>query len=75
MFMGTLQGPYLEKMRGSVSSDFLNLVIAGERVENFLKNGKIQAATSNSIGSKNPFSNVQKNKEGKTNVFITDPSL
>lgn len=37
MFMSTLQGPYLDRMVGSASSGFSNLVAIGERIENCLK--------------------------------------
>ena len=33
MFMGTLQGVYYEKMVGSISSVFSDLVTIGERIE------------------------------------------
>lgn len=75
MFMGTLQGPYLEKLIGTVSYDFSNLVITGERVENFLMNGKIQSASGSFSGPKKTFSNFQKKKEGETNVVTTGQPL
>ena len=33
MFMGTLQGLYYDKMVGSISSGFADLVTIGERIE------------------------------------------
>src|SRR3954465_9573721 len=42
MFMNTLKDPYLNMMIGCVSSEFSNLVVVGERIENALKMGKIQ---------------------------------
>lgn len=59
MFMGTLQGPYYDRMVGSTSEGFSELVMAGERIEAGLKMGKIQLAnTSNSASgaSKKSFS-------------------
>lgn len=41
IFMGMLQGLYFEKMIGSSSNNFANMVTIGERVENGLKSGKI----------------------------------
>lgn len=41
MFMGNLQGPYLDRMVGSTSSGFYDLVLTGERIENMIKMGKI----------------------------------
>lgn len=42
MFMGTLQGPYYDRMVGSTSTGFSELVMAGERIEAGLKMSKIQ---------------------------------
>lgn len=41
IFMGTLQSLYYEKMVGSLSSKFVDIVIIGERIESGLKTGKI----------------------------------
>ena len=41
IFMGTLQSLYYEKMVGSSSSNFTDLVITRERIESGLKTGKI----------------------------------
>ncbi|XP_073221489.1 uncharacterized protein [Cicer arietinum] len=41
MFINTLQPPFYDKMIGSVSSNFSDLVIVGESVEMGLKSGKI----------------------------------
>lgn len=41
MFIGNLQGPYLDKMVGSTSSGFSDLVLSGERIKNMIKMGKI----------------------------------
>ena len=46
MFMATLQGVYYEKMVGSISSGFSDLVTIGERIEVGVKNGKIQGGSS-----------------------------
>src|SRR3954462_152905 len=42
MFMNTLKDPYLNMMIGCASSEFSNLVVVGEQIENALKMGKIQ---------------------------------
>src|SRR3954463_14256573 len=72
MFMNTLQGHYYEKMVGSVSSGFSDLVRIGERIENGLKIGKIQnpanAAAGNQYGYKKPQGNFIKKKEGETSA-------
>src|SRR3954463_14654467 len=68
MFMATLQGPYYAKMVGSVSSGFSDLVVIGERIEDGIKNGKIQGAPSGSYQSKRPAPTFTKKKEGETNA-------
>ncbi|XP_050895943.1 uncharacterized protein LOC127102641 [Lathyrus oleraceus] len=68
MFMGNLQGPYLDRMVGSTSSGFSDLVLAGERIENMIKMGKIQNSASTSSASKKPFVPYGKKREGETNA-------
>ncbi|RDY11918.1 hypothetical protein CR513_03355, partial [Mucuna pruriens] len=48
MFIDTLRPPFYEKMVGNVSSNFVNLLLIGERVEVGMKKGRIvlEAATS-----------------------------
>lgn len=46
IFMGMLQSLYYEKMVGSSSSNFVDLVITGERIESGLKTGKISGGSS-----------------------------
>ncbi|KAI5397455.1 hypothetical protein KIW84_063319 [Lathyrus oleraceus] len=70
LFMGTLQGAYAERMVGCPVTNFSDIVVAGERIESWLKLGKIQGAASSS-GSKKPFSNGQRKKEGDTSVVYT----
>ncbi|XP_058784702.1 uncharacterized protein LOC131659544 [Vicia villosa] len=74
MFMGTLKGPYYDKMVGSVSSGFSNLVVIGERIENGIKNGKIQGASSGSYHAKRPTPTFAKKKEGETNAVVHQES-
>lgn len=62
MFMSTLQGPYLDRMVGSASAGFSDLVVAGEHIENCLKSGKIQGAVVASNGAKNSYSGFTKKK-------------
>ncbi|XP_050909309.1 uncharacterized protein LOC127123094 [Lathyrus oleraceus] len=68
MFIGNLQGPYLDRMVGSTSSGFSDLVLAGERIENMIKMGKIQNSASTSSASKKPFVPYGKKREGETNA-------
>jgi hypothetical protein len=67
LFMGTLQGAYAERMVGCPVTNFSDIVVAGERIESWLKLGKIQGNASSS-GSKKPFSNGQRKKEGDTSA-------
>lgn len=69
MFVDTLKGPYFEKMIGSTTSGFSDLVIAGERIENGLKIGKIQDTTVVANGAKKRHSRFSKKKEGETNAI------
>lgn len=70
MFIGTLQGPYLDRMVQSASSGFLDVVLAGEQIENYLKNGKIQGAATTSNRAKKYYSRFPKKNERETNVSI-----
>lgn len=52
IFKSTLQGLYYEKMVGSSSSNFVDMVTIGERSENGLKTGKIANVDSQSVAKK-----------------------
>ncbi|XP_050897422.1 uncharacterized protein LOC127104276 [Lathyrus oleraceus] len=69
MFVDTLEGPYFEKIIGSTTSGFLDLVIAGERIENCLKINKISDTTVAASGAKKPHFRFSKKKEGETNAI------
>ena len=72
MFLGMLQGPYYSMMIGSTSIWFLELVMAGERVEVGIKMGKIQAANiSSSNGMRKTFGGYAKKREGDANVMFS----
>lgn len=66
MFLGTLQGPYYKKIIGSVSTEFADLAIIGERIENGLNSGKIGKPSSNQNNNKRYSNNSNPNK-GETN--------
>ncbi|XP_050909396.1 uncharacterized protein LOC127123192 [Lathyrus oleraceus] len=68
MFMGNLQGPYLDMMVGCTSSSFSDFVLVSEIIENMIKMGKIQNSASTSDIVKKPFAAYGKKKEGETNV-------
>ncbi|XP_050895306.1 uncharacterized protein LOC127101923 [Lathyrus oleraceus] len=74
MFMGTLQGPYYDRMMGSTSIGFSELVMAGERIEAGLEMGKIQSANTGSSASgvtKKSFNGNPKKKEGESSAAYT----
>src|SRR3954467_6218359 len=52
MFMSTLTGPFYSHLLGSSSSRFTELILTGERVENGIRSGKIQAVTSSGATKK-----------------------
>lgn len=61
MFMGTLQGAFYDRMVGTTTTGFSDLVMAGERIEAGLKLGKIQSSGSSSSSSaavKKPFGDM-----------------
>lgn len=71
LFMGTLQGMYYEKMFGSSSSNFAEIVTIGERIENGVKTGKIDS-NDNQIVAKKSQDGSTKKKEGEANDVITN---
>ena len=72
-FIGTLSAPYYEKVIGSASSGFSDLVASGEMVEAGIKNGKI-LDPQNSQGAAKKFpASFPKKKEGETSAVMVDP--
>ena len=63
LFIDTLRAPYYDRMIGSTSSNFSDIVIIGERIEARMKSGKIVVAISD--GEAKKFGNNKK-KEGET---------
>ncbi|XP_050898529.1 uncharacterized protein LOC127105390 [Lathyrus oleraceus] len=68
LFMGTLQGVFAERMVGCPVTNFADIVVAGERIESWLKMGKIQGGIASSSGSKKPFGNGQRKNEGESSA-------
>lgn len=68
IFMSTLQGPYYDRMVGSTSVGFSELVMAGERIEVGMKIGKIQSSGTNNGATKKPFGGYTKKKEGEASI-------
>ncbi|KAK2437900.1 hypothetical protein QL285_022735 [Trifolium repens] len=75
MFTNTLQGAYFERMIGSVSSGFSDLVRIGERIESGLKNGKIQATIGSQGNTVKPTSSFVKKKEYEANAVTSKRGL
>ena len=63
LFIDTLRAPYYDRMIGSTSSNFSDIMILGERIEAGMKSGKIVVAISDDEAKK--FANNKK-KEGET---------
>lgn len=65
MFIGTLQSPYLDRMVRSSSYGFAYLVVAGEWIENHLKNGKLKVLPLPPMEQRNHISTFQRRRKGK----------
>ncbi|PNX90135.1 hypothetical protein L195_g046258 [Trifolium pratense] len=61
-------------MVGSVSSSFVDLVKIGERIENGIKSGKIQATVGSQSTSKGPINSFTKKEEEDTNAVTSNKS-
>lgn len=70
MFMGMLQGTYLDRMIGSASAGFSDPIFAGERIDNSLKTRKIQGFVVASKGQRNLIVVSQKRKRGKPMLHL-----
>ncbi|MCI16600.1 gag-pol polyprotein, partial [Trifolium medium] len=68
--MSTLHGPYYEKMIGSISSNFSDLITIGERVEEGIKSGKIQGTSNARAGEKKSSDYNPKEEEGEANAVV-----
>lgn len=68
IFMGKLQGLYYEKMIGSSSTNFADMVTISERVENGMKSGKITYTTTLQATDKKSHGGFTKKKDGETSV-------
>ncbi|XP_050914720.1 uncharacterized protein LOC127129610 [Lathyrus oleraceus] len=67
IFMGTLQGLYYEKMIGSSSTNFTDMVTIDERLENGVKSRKITDTTAPQTTNKRSHGGFAKKKEGEAN--------
>ncbi|KAI5405471.1 hypothetical protein KIW84_052309 [Lathyrus oleraceus] len=70
MFIGTLQGVFMDRMGSCPFGSFSDVVICGERTESLIKAGKIQdPGSSSSSSAKKPFSGAPRRREGETNAI------
>ncbi|XP_050894060.1 uncharacterized protein LOC127100820 [Lathyrus oleraceus] len=69
MFIGTLQGVFMDRMGSCPFSSFSGVVVCGERTESLIKAGKIQdPCSSSSSSSKKPSSGAPRRGESETNA-------
>jgi len=75
MFVETLEAPFYERVLGSVSSNFSDIVTIGERIEHGLKNGKIAQGSSATTNARKPGfnNNNNKKKEGEVQAASAMP--
>ena len=71
-FMDTLSPFFWEKMIGSVSSIFTDLVTIGQRLEEGIENGKVSKVVESSNGAKKHLRNFQKKKDVEANVVSAE---
>ncbi|XP_061344611.1 uncharacterized protein LOC133290532, partial [Gastrolobium bilobum] len=67
-FIDTLQSSFYDRMIGSVSSNFSDIVIIGERVENGIRSGKITPNSMEAVNMKKPSTGIGRKEEGETHV-------
>ncbi|XP_050881572.1 uncharacterized protein LOC127085048 isoform X3 [Lathyrus oleraceus] len=69
MFIGTLQGVFMDRLGSCPFSSFSDVVVCGERTESLIKAGRIQdPGSSNSSNSKKLYSGAPKRGENETNA-------
>ncbi|XP_027337055.1 uncharacterized protein LOC113850692 [Abrus precatorius] len=73
MFIDTLQSPFYDRMIGSISSNFSDIVIIGERVERGMRNGKIFHNSGRPSNLKKFTNGPGRKKEGETNAIAFHP--
>ena len=73
MFIDTLQSPFNEHMVGSVSLNFTDMVIIGERIEFGFKSGKIAQGPLAAANTKKPGFVPRRRKEGEVQPASTAP--
>ena len=69
--MDTFSPLFWDKIIGSVSSSFTDLVTIGQRLEGGIKNGKMSKAAESSNGEKKYLGKFKNKKEVENNVIST----
>jgi len=64
----TLCEPFYDKMIGSISSNFSDIVIIGEKVESDIKSERIARPSLGAANTKKPLNGPRKKKKGEVNV-------
>ncbi|RDX65115.1 hypothetical protein CR513_56250, partial [Mucuna pruriens] len=70
IFIDTLPSPYYDKVVGNVTSNFVDLVLVGERIKLGIRHGKF-AQASNNVGFANK--PASKKKKGEANTVVVEP--
>ncbi|RDX60684.1 hypothetical protein CR513_61155, partial [Mucuna pruriens] len=70
MFIDTLPSPYYDKVVRNVASNFMELVVVGERIELGIRRGKFAQASNNAGFAKKPTS---EKKKGEANDVLVEP--
>jgi len=71
LFIDTLCEPFYDKMIGSISSNFSDIVIIGEKVESGIKSGRITSSGATTM--KKPSNMSGKKKKGEANAVTFHP--
>lgn len=69
IFVDTLKDSFFDRMVSSATLDFAHLVTIGDRIENGLKDGKIQGTVGASNAPNKYSGGFQKKKKGDMNVI------
>ncbi|KAJ1398903.1 hypothetical protein SESBI_30698 [Sesbania bispinosa] len=72
MFIDTIQFPFYNWKIGSVSSNFSDIVIIGEKVEGGMRNGKITLNASGVSSLRKPLFGVGGRKEGEAHAIMSE---
>lgn len=72
IFIGTLQGLYYENIVGSLSFNFVDIVVIRERIEGGIKSRKISSTDNQQSVAKKPQSGFTKKKEREASDMTTN---